>query len=245
MKKCLVYVALFIIFCFLGDLAVDSAIASQISKRSPYSLSFACIGAISLESRLDCWAKIKSASSSQDLSEYLNQILQALNAPLDYRQVVFNQAAGTLKLQYKISQKNTKYQLELTSSSQEKSTLVSVSIVTSGAPINLLEEEKKLEQVPGLHWQHYRFHRGVLKDPVTYPSQLVLLKVVMKTLQGQDVDIYRDGKLTCVTAYSPILNSRAVMSADRKYNIQAALRSNEREGKTYFYMGSPLIVGEY
>lgn len=242
MKKCLVYVALFISFCFLGNLAVNSAIASQMAKRSPYSLSFACIGAICLESRLDCRAKIKSDSSSRDLSEYLNKILRTLDLPIDYRQVTFNQATNSLNLQYKISQQNTKYAFDLSVNKQEKSTLISVTIVNPGSELNLLEVQKDLDEVPGVRWQHYHYYQGVLREPVTYPSQLVLLQAVAKTLQAQNTCIYRDGQQTCITAYSPLLNSEAVATRDKKYNFQVALRGNEGERKNFFYIGSPLLV---
>jgi len=31
----------------------------------------------------------------------------------------------------------------------------------------------------------------------------------------------------------------------KKYNIQVAVRSNAKEGKTYIYIGSPLILKDY
>ena len=46
---------------------------------SPYYLSFASIGAISLESRLDCWAKIKYRLEEDELEQRLLEIVRALD----------------------------------------------------------------------------------------------------------------------------------------------------------------------
>ena len=59
MKKVIIYLSIFVALCSLSSYLIEKELEQKMKPPSPYYLSFASIGAISLESRLDCWAKIK------------------------------------------------------------------------------------------------------------------------------------------------------------------------------------------
>ncbi|MGI6284262.1 YwmB family TATA-box binding protein [Neomoorella humiferrea] len=67
---------------------------------------------------------------------------------------------------------------------------------------------------------------------------------ILKTLEAQKVEGIEDGELLSVSAYTSRLPDFLEV-AGRKVNVNVALRYHAVEGKTYIYLGCPLLGGEY
>ena len=102
LKRCVTYIIIFIILCSISNYSIDYVQGKQINEQSPYYLSFASIGAIYLESRLDCWAKIRTSSTTQELQDYLVNILKTLDIPALGKHDALNDAIMTAMMFLKL-----------------------------------------------------------------------------------------------------------------------------------------------
>ena len=66
----------------------------------------------------------------------------------------------------------------------------------------------------------------------------------IKRSKGNIVEEYQDSSLLSFTAYTPLVD-RYIYSGDKKINLNLAVRYNENEGKTYIWIGTPIITIGY
>jgi hypothetical protein len=93
---------------------------------------------------------------------------------------------------------------------------------------------------------YYRY-TGTTSNLYDYNSQEKLLNNIMKNLDAKIIEVYKDGKIISMTGYSNSLQEWVipVNGGDRKYNVQAAIKSNPKTRTTEIYLGSPLLLGDY
>jgi len=73
------------------------------------------------------------------------------------------------------------------------------------------------------------------------------VKKITKTLQvinGNKIEGIMDESIISISAYSPNID-RFIYTGNNKMNLNIAMRYNEYEGKTYYWIGSPIITIEY
>lgn len=84
----------------------------------------------------------------------------------------------------------------------------------------------------------------------TFEAELnrdIVIKKIMKALsltKGKKIEGLIEDDVISISAYSPDLD-RTIYTGNKKMNLNIAMSYNEYEGKTYIYMGYPIIVIGY
>ncbi|QGU00735.1 hypothetical protein SYNTR_2141 [Candidatus Syntrophocurvum alkaliphilum] len=243
MKRFLLYIIIFAALCHIADTSIHSAVSRDFEKRSPYQLSFASIGANLLEFRMDSWAKIK-INTTEEMKQQLKQSLDILEIEycennLEYRK------SGTNDIIYYNTVKNgdeIDFTLEYDPNNCEAFYLVTIT------------SNKSLEHIKSYHdrltnnfnIRSYYLLTGKIDYPIEYTAKYNLIQVALKNVGAEEINVFKDGRVVSVTGYSELLENTILSEViqNKEYNIQIAMRSSQ-VGKTYIYMGFPLILGEY
>ncbi|HZK43018.1 MAG TPA: YwmB family TATA-box binding protein [Syntrophomonadaceae bacterium] len=246
MKNILTYIIFFCLFCTFGNYAIDYSVGQHIENQSPYYLSFASIGVNSLESHLDCWAKIKTTSSQKELESYLCKILESLNLPIDQKGFKIVKTANNTSLQNELSVGSTDFSFILESDELAKETYFIISIVCK-EKTSINEYQKKLNSIIGLNWEFYYQYEGNLDLVVNQEGSRKLLDVMMTNLKISDVKLFNSGATCSCTGFSKDLAKIAPsIKVDQKpVNVQIAIQVDKIANKTNIIVGSPLILSEY
>ncbi|HBQ27516.1 MAG TPA: hypothetical protein DD791_14075 [Syntrophomonas sp.] len=246
MKRSIVYITIFIILCSISNYSIDYVQGKQMKEQSPYYLSFASIGAIYLESRLDCWAKIRTTSSAQELQDYLNNILQCLNITLEPELLELTDTDNSTIISYDLSQPELNLFIIIKSDKQLNESYFMLSVVCHDQKVCLEQYENKLNQIIGLKWQYYYLYKAELPHMLALDDQNQAISVLLKTMKARKVEEYSNNSLISITAYSARLKEDTGVNINgKKYNLQIAIRNNKNNTKTNVYIGSPLILVEY
>jgi hypothetical protein len=247
LKRSVAYIIIFIILCSISNYSINYVQGKQIKEQSPYYLSFASIGAIYLESRLDCWAKIRTSSTTQELQDYLVNILKTLDITFDPKLLNITSTDTTTILNYELSRPEQNLIINIKSNQQLNESYFMVSVVCQEQKICLEQYESRLNQILGLKWQYYYLYTGKLPHLIAPDDQDQVITVLLRTMKAQPVEIYVNNGTRSVTAFSSWLEERipGLSINGKKYNLQFAIRNNKDKSKTYVYIGSPLILGEF
>lgn len=245
MKKVILYILIFACFCGLIELSVNYSMGQQIENKCPFCESFSSIGANLLESRLDCWGKIKTTSSAKELDQNLISILEHLQLPVNNYEFKHINRDNLNSLEYQCKKSTETFQFILQSDQAQKETYILISVVSKQTDANLPAYERNLKNILDCHC--YYLYTGRINYNINPDSQLELLKVVLKKMDAKQIDLYRENNTTSITALSSKLISsvQPVSTGLSKVNLQVAARSNTINHCTYIYIGSPIILGEY
>lgn len=246
MRRVIVIIISFIFICTFCSHKINSQQKKEVMLPSPYHLSFASIGAISLESRLDCWARIKKTSSAKEIRQDMENILKILKAPVDSKN--FENGKHSVSINFYSSYGDYRLQLSGQSDDQSGETYFLLSLVSSECSSDYLRSLPQiLSRASNLNWTSYYLYTGRIDQSLNTESQQKILRTVMKTLKSEEIDSFEDKNIVSMTGYSQSIEniSPPVLMGRKKYNIQVAARSNAKEGKTYIYIGSPLILKDY
>lgn len=245
MKKIFLYLTLFVIICFSSDTALKYSISKEIDNQPPYYLSFASIGANLLESRLDCWAKINTVSSHEEMSQYLLLVLNHLKLPADANKFLYQDNEEIMLVQYDFNYKNKNYYFMLQTNQMEKNSYLLMTLIDKQNDIELRQTEKNLRKL--FDCTAYYQYKGLINARPDYAGQEILLRVAMKNLHADIKNIYRDDQIISMTGFSHAvgLNITPVNVSGDQYNVQAAIRSNPQENNSEIYLGFPLILNDY
>ena len=112
---------------------------------------------------------------------------------------------------------------------------------------NMKQYSNKLNNIIGLKWKTYYEYHGLLDLVVDQESIPKLIKVMMKNLQAENVNIYSSGKTCSATGYSQLLKNLApeIQINNENVNVQIAVQIDEIKNQTQIIIGSPLILGNY
>lgn len=245
MKKVFFYIIIFVIICFSGDSALKYSIGKEIDSQSPYYLSFASIGANLLESRLDCWAKIRTVTTNEETDQALTKILNHLNLPASQSDFLHQENEETMITQYDLQYNDQNYFFLLQTNKADKESYFLMTAINTREDKQIQEDEMKLKEI--MDCKSYYSYKGLINARPDYTGQEELLKVVMKNLDAKANDVYRDSKIISMTGFSSKLDLNKNYEVDidgTKNNVQAAIRSN-KEGKTEIYLGFPLLLNDY
>lgn len=247
LKKVAVYLILFGALIMLCDYGIDYTIAKQIDNKSPYYLSFASIGANFLESRMDCWATIRTPSSTSELEKYLTEVLNSLSLPVNEDNFVVYNSGNSISLNYQTANEHIQAYFVFESDAAENETYMVISLLSNDKKISLHKYEADLNRMLGVDWKYYYLYTAYLDYLVASESHSELLKVINLKLKTEDMEIYQQGNTMSIAGFSPVIAKIVKQNAvnDKTYNVQIAARNNVNERKTYIYIGSPLILGDY
>lgn len=243
MKQIFYYIGFFILFCFLGNTAVQYSIARQIDERSPYCLSFASIGANFLESRLDCWAKIRLAKTFSEMDQELINILTTLSLPVQKQNFQHQEHDGKKILRYEMVC-NQQYYL-FTLQNESDATYFLMTSVSKQDDKRMRQTEKLLRKT--MDCKSYWRYKGVIPTRLDAEGRRKYAGILLKCLKAKEIDNYEDANLDSVAAYSTQLAGEyeAVEVAGKQYNLQTALHSDTADNQTYVYLGFPLLLNDY
>ncbi len=247
MKQALMYVIIFVILCSLADYSIDNTFARQIDKQSPYHLALASIGAKSLESRMDSWAKMRTAPGAEDLKSCLENILVAFKLPVKKDEFILESHENTLILRYEVRFSELVYCFAIESNIDKNECYLLTSIISSDSKVVWRDYQKIYQDLLGLDWESYYLYTASIDTALSNESRKECMNVLMKNLGVAEAEIYENGVITSSAGYSETLEQdiRAVKAGKRKYNVQAALRSILDQEKTHVYIGLPLIMADY
>lgn len=247
MKRSFISISIFIFLCIFSNHTIDYSMGKHIEERAPYSLSFASIGAISLESRLDCWAKLRSSSNRKELEKYLAAMTTCLHLEYRPQDIRAQTSESSLELLYDISQDRIAYHIALQSDLKANETHFIVSVETTDQKISLERIKAQLDAILGLEWHEYYLYTGEIEGVVDQNGVEKMTSVVMKNLKAKVVESYREGYSFSSTGYSKSMQQKIkpVSGDGQSYNVQLAFHNIPSQNKTYVYIGFPLIVGNY
>lgn len=243
MKKILIYILVFIILCYLADTGMNQSIAKQIDNRSPYCLSFASIGANLLESRLDSWAKIKTAENFNELDDELIGILNLLDLPVQESLMKYSQEQGKFLIDYQIAQNHTEYHISL--QTENHATYFLLTAISRQGDLLLRNDAKLLKQQ--YQSKSYFQYKGVINARPDSDGRQKILQVICKCLHAQENDLYQSQGMVSMATFSPILQDEfdQVELAGEIYNLQMAIHNDSNKDQSYVYLGIPLLLNDY
>lgn len=247
MKRSLISIFIFIFLCLFSNHTIDYSMGKHIEERTPYSLSFASIGAISLESRLDCWAKLRSSSNRKELEKYLATITTCLHLEYRPQDIRAQTSENSLELLYDISQDRIAYHIALQSDLEANETHFILSAESTDEKIRLEQVKTHLDSILGLEWHEYYLYTGEINGILDQKAVQELTSVVMRNLQATVVESYHEGYSFSFTGCSKSMQHiiKPVSGDGQSYNVQLAFHNIPSQNKTYVYIGFPLIVGNY
>lgn len=245
MKRAIFYISLFVIICYYSELTINNSIGQEVNNRSPYYLSFASIGANLLESRLDCWAKIKTINSADEMNQTLLMVLNHLNLPADQNEFLHQETEDLLLTQYYLNYQDKNYYFMLQTNKMQKDSYLLMTVINSQNDQGLRQTEKNLEELFDCK-AYYRF-KGIINARPDNEGQEELLNIVMANLPAVTKNVYRDEQMISMTGFSSQLSpDYSPINIDGiECNVQAAIRRNNAENKTEIYLGFPLLLNDY
>lgn len=245
MKKIFLYLSAFLILTTFSNQALNFTLGYESKNRSPYSLAFASVGVNLLESRIDSWAKIKLCSTESEMQKEAERILKALNFAINNKNFSYFEDQALNKLVYLKEDKNKSIQLIIHSNFINEESYAVLSIINKNTNLSVLEYEKKLKNIHD--FKTYYLFSGKLDYLLDKDSQYRLLEIMLKNMKAENREVYSDQNLISITAFSKEIEKYIVSahSENKKYNIQAALKSDKEEGKTYINIGVPLLLNNY
>lgn len=243
MKKMLIYIIVFILLCYLAEAGINDSMAKQIDNQSPYCLSFASIGANLLESRLDCWAKINSADTFEEMDQELIKILDILDIPVDHQAFNHLSDEGKLTLRYQAAKAQSNYMITL--QTEKQATYFVLTAVSPNDDLTLRADEKKLKNK--YKCRSYFQYKGIIEACPDKNGRKSILQVICKCLKAQESVCYEEGDLISMAAFSPVLKGKydQVLLAGKAYNIQIAISNDSNKNQSYVYLGIPLLLNDY
>ncbi len=244
MRKAIIYLGFFIFFIIISNYGIDYSVSKQLEKQSPYYLAFASIGVNSLEFHLDCWAKIKTTSSAEDLESYWKIIMAMLKLPAEQNLVTYEKTNNSLILSYIISHEGVNYHFILESDEIVKETYFIINVVSNEEAL-IKNLAAKLNNIISLKWTYYYHYTGSLDMVVGEKGCQELLKVMVKNLQIEEVDSYSHNKTFCKSGYSQLISTPSIKVNKQDINVQLAIQIDEVKQQTNIILGSPLIWGDY
>lgn len=236
MRKIFIYILAFILFTFLGGQSLDMAIARQIENTAPYCLSFASIGAIFLESRLDAWAKINATLTEQCINSYLNGIGGVLNLPENAVRVV--DGNGSQKgVQWRDGP--VEYKISLTADPSGQ-TIATVAIKSTDGSINLIKYKSLLDNVKDCSWTYNFTYSGEIGAVFNQESMEILADTALKNMNAEAFETFRKGDSISFRAWSSRLPGGL-----REKNVEFAIHKQQDYGKTEVWLGIPGLIHSY
>lgn len=232
MKKTIIYIILFLILWITGSFAIESAKAQSIDEIPPYCLSFASIGAIFQESRLDAWAKINT-----DIQE--DAEIKRVQSSLGLGDAAWTRQASDKYNNYLLSQGSSSFLIKLEKNSPDNSFL-RISIKSSDPNASLPQYENRITGLAGYKWNINYTFCGEINAIVDDQSMQALMNTLVKNLKGRKTKNYRYGDSWSVMATcfrKPIISNYD--------HFESALRREKELGKTLVWLGVPEIQNSY
>lgn len=242
MRRIATYLLAFVFLTIIGTSVVDYAIGLENDQYPPYNRAFASIGANFLESRLDCWAKIKT-DSDHDYQQQLMEIGRALGLKVDPSRLY---KTADYSLQFYEVLDYTKYCIILREA-DESTAYLTITVASEKNPRLVNTCKSELNKLSGFEWQFYQLYMGVIDMVVDPDGYDLLLEVVLKNMDAQMTEKLKDQNFITATAKMNNQNTKYfnLYQSDKAFDVQVAIRRDAANGQTLIWLGSPLILTDF
>lgn len=239
MKKVASYILGFIFLTLLGSYALDYAIARQIEYTPPYCLSFASIGAIFQESRLNAWATIKMNSGDIGEEKRMRIIEEALGLSQDI--TWFKESQGGIN-KYVYSQEKRSCTIVWKATKGNDSAIL-ITINSYDPAENLENWARALTTINGYDWTFNYSYRGVLPSAVGDSSVPILIDTMLKNMKVDKADYFIQGDSWSVQGIpAPQFRKPAGITGEM---VQVAMRREKQFNRTSLWIGIPYVLNSY
>lgn len=242
MKRALIYLIIFAALCSISGYLFDQELEQKMKDPSPYYLSFASIGAISLESRLDCWAKLNHKLSQDELKQRSQEIIDTLGI-LRAGAPIRAEIESDSLVKYTFQDGQVNYSISGQNDSQKNESYFLLKVITYEGSTDLSGVEKKL-QGDKLDWQYYYLYTGKINHYMDKESRADIIKVILENLGAEGGELYEDDNASSIASFTPLFNNN-IQVQEQKYNVQVAARSVREQQQAIVYIGQPLIMSDY
>lgn len=203
-----------------------------------------------IESTLSTWSKINDDfMTEQQVEEEMKAVLAIINPEKSTVNIVKEHDEDTTKQTLYASAGNKNYNVAVESVRTDKGgesyVIMDVSIDSSTA--ELVAEKQRLEsyfEAKDVKPKVSSCVIGIYDGKLTESEMRTKIADAMNSVKAKEVEGLASEDLNSISAFSGNINS-FVMSNNKKVNMQIAMRYSSYDGKTYIWIGSPLIHVEY
>ncbi len=240
-RKTMAYLAIFAIIYFCSDSYLKYCIAEQSKNQTPYRLAFASIGANLLESRIDCWATIKTDGSFGELDQILLRLLNHLDLPAQSNRFLHREEHDIITVEYNLILPDTQYFFLLqTDKTGNNSNILVTAVYREDERLWVLEG--KLQQVHD--FTVYYQYKAIIEARPDAMGQKELLEILFANLNAISSSNYNEGTMLSMAGHSRLVRCKPIIVSGRPINIQATIRISN-ENKTEVRIGTPLLLNDY
>lgn len=203
-----------------------------------------------IESTLSTWSKIDdSFMTAQQVEQEMKAIIGIINPEKSTINIVKEQDEDTNKQTLHASAGNRNYSVAVESVRTDKGgeTYVIIDVSIDNSTAELVAEKKSLESYFAAKNVKPKISScviGIYDGKLTESEMRTKIADAMNSVKAKEVEGLASEDLNSISAFSGNINS-FVISNNKKVNMQIAMRYSSYDGKTYIWIGSPLIHVEY
>ena len=203
-----------------------------------------------IESTLSAWSKINNSfMTEQQVEKEMKAVLEIINPEKSTISIVndYDEETNKQTLYASVGKRNYSIAVESikTDKGGESYVVMDVSIDSSAA--ELVAEKQRLESYFATKNVKPKISScviGTYEGKLSENEMRTKIADAMNSVKAKEVEGLASEDLNSISAFSGNINS-FVMSNNKKVNMQIAMRYSSYDGKTYIWIGSPLIHVEY
>ena len=203
-----------------------------------------------MESTISFWSKISNSfMTEKQLEDEMKVILTIINPEKSTMNIEKEHNEEVNKLTLYASQGNKFYNVAVESIKTNKGgeTYVVIDVSIDNSAAELVTERQTLERyftAKNVSPKVSSCVIGVYDGMLTESEMRAKIADAMNSVNAKEVEGLISEDLNSISAFSGNINS-FVLSNNKKVNMQIAMRYSSYDGKTYIWIGSPLIHVEY
>lgn len=203
-----------------------------------------------LESTISVWAKINNSfMTEQQVEAEMKAVLAAIKPEKATINIVkkYDEEMHKQTLYASVGNKYYNVAVESTKTAKGGETYVIIDVSIDNSTTELLAERQRLESYFAAKNVKPKISScviGVYDGKLTENEMRAKIADAMSSVKAKEVEGLASEGLNSISAFSGNINS-FVLSNNKKVNMQIAMRYSSYDGKTYIWIGSPLINVEY
>jgi hypothetical protein len=248
------YIALIFIVFLLGIVTLTNRSfelgKNKVSVEDSLIKSIESTKAQVLESTISVWAKINNSfMTEQQVEAEMKAVLAAIKPERTTINIVkkYDEELHKQTLYASVGSKYYNVAVESTKTAKGGETYVIMDVSIDNSTTELIAERQRLESYFAAKDVKPKISScviGVYEGKLTENEMRAKIADAMSSVKAKEVEGLASEGLNSISAFSGNINS-FVLSNNKKVNMQIAMRYSSYDGKTYIWIGSPLIHVEY
>jgi hypothetical protein len=248
------YIALIFIIFLLGVVILTNNSfelgKNKVSVEDSLIKSIESTKAEVLESTISVWAKINNSfMTEQQVEAEMKAVLAAVKPEKTTINIVkkYDEELHKQTLYASVGSKYYNVAVESTKTAKGGETYVIMDVSIDNSTTELIAERQRLESYFAAKNVKPKISScviGVYEGKLTENEMRAKIADAMSSVKAKEVEGLASEGLNSISAFSGNINS-FVLSNNKKVNMQIAVRYSSYDGKTYIWIGSPLIHVEY